>query len=376
MVKYNEVKIEFEKHGCKLSMTEEEFNIKPRIIHENYPYIAKCTHKHEVCFNNFRNRLTGVECPDCVKLKQSIDKKEKYKNNPILSQGLEFESIEHIKTLIGDTFDVKNIGECCLADFCIRLKHITEDSWLMVQMKSTAKPVSNCVGYTFKCSSKYKNCIIMCFCASDKKMWVFDGNKTNTKCIHIGLKKSKYDEFEITKDTIRDILTHYYNTIQKYDFETIDTPITPHHKLENEYRKYREENITCINFIRNERQGLVYDFKVNGFKVQEKVNSQVKNQNGITFSLDKSNGRKKTISYQQGDNDFYWLNVNNKKHFYIIPEHELISRTNINTDKANGIYLIPNSKKGKNVWANEYLFDYTNITKIDEEKIKRMFHLI
>ena len=239
-------------------------------------------------------------------------------------------------------------------------------------MKSTTKP-STSDAYKFKCNSKYINCIIMCVCDSDKKMWIFDGNTiTNSSCLSIGLTKSKYDEFEITTDTIHEKITHYYNELPKYDFETIDTPITPQHKLERKYRKLREENITYINFIRNYRQGLVYDFMINNFKIQEKVSSKMKNRNGITFSLQKSNGRKKTISYQQGDNDFYWLNVNNNQHFYIIPEHELLTRNHINFDKVIGIYLIPNSKTGKNSWANEYLFDYT---KIDEEKIKRMFHL-
>ena len=135
--------------------------------------------------------------------------------------------------------------------------------------------------------------------------------------------------------------------------------------------------ITCITFINNERQGLVYDFMINGFKVQEKVCSQHNNRNCIEFKLNKNkgsiNGIPQKTSYTQGDNDFYWLNLNNKKHFYIIPEYELISRNYINIDKQSSISLTPVSKrKNKNSWANEYLFDYT---KIDEEKLKKMFHL-
>ncbi len=369
MVKYNDVKEKFEEHNCKLLMTEDEFNLKSRIIHENYPYIASCGHNHEVNFHNFKGRLTGVKCPECVNLKQSIDNKEKYKLNPILSQELEYDCIVYLKTIIGDTFDVKFNGECCLADCCIKPKNITEDSWLMVQIKSTEKPISG-DGYKFNRCSKYINCIIMCICKSDKKMWIFDGNKMNITRISIGLNNSKYDEFEITKDTIHENLTHNYNTLPKYDFETIDTPITSEHKLERDYRIYRETMISCINFIRNERQGLVYDFKVNGLKVQEKVSSYMKNRNSIIFHLDKG---KQPISYKKGDNDFYWLNINNKKHFYIIPEHELLTRNRINTEKSSSIYLNPNAENTKNSWANEYLFDYTKITKIDEEKMKRMF---
>jgi hypothetical protein len=140
--------------------------------------------------------------------------------------------------------------------------------------------------------------------------------------------------------------------------------------------------IPCLTFIRNERQGLVYDFIVNGLKVQEKVSLKMKNTNGSTGSkcnLDKSdgriNGKKQRISYQKGDNDFYWLNVN-KKHFYIIPEHELISRNIINTDTTASITLTPDAKrKCKNSWTNEYLFDYTKLTEIDIQRLKTMFHL-
>ena len=244
----------------------------------------------------------------------------------------------------------------------------------MVQMKSTEKPRSN-NAYKFNYRSKYINCIIMCICESDKKIWIFNGNTMITKGITIGLKKSKYDEFEITKDTIHEKLTQYYNTFPKYDFETIDIPITSNQKLERENRIYRETMIPCINFIRNERQALVYDFIVNGYKVQEKVSSKMKNGNGTHFHLDKSNGKKNFTSYKTGDNDFYWLNVNNKQHFYIIPEDILISKKFINTDKTSSIFLTPNSKINNNIWANEYLFDYTNITEIDIQKLKTMFHI-
>ena len=373
MVKYNEVKEKFEEHRCKLLITEEEFNQKKRYVSEKYKYIASCGDQNEICFNHFKYRLQGVKCPKCVNLESSINQKEKYKLNPVLNQDLEYESIIYLKTIIGDTFDVKFNGEGCLADCCIKPKHITEDSWLMVQIKSSAKQVSD--GYHFDCHSKYTNCIIICICVSDKKMWVLDGNKTITKGISIGLKKSKYDEFEITKDTIHEKITYNYNTLPKYDFETIDIPITPHHKLEHEYRIYRETMIPCIDFIRNERQGLVYDFMINGLKVQEKVCSQRKNGNGTIFQLNKCNGVRQYISYQKSDNDFYWLNLNNKQHFYIIPEYELLGRNYINIDKSSSITLTPNSKKGNNIWTNEYLFDYTNITELDIQKLKTIFRI-
>ena len=377
MVKYNVVDAIFKKHKCTLLMSEEEFNLKKRFVKEKYKYIASCGHHHEKLLDTFKHRSQGVNCPKCVLLKQSINQTEKCKLNPLSNLNLEHTSLVYFRNIIKDKFDIKINGEACLADCCIKPKNITEDLWLMVQMKSTAKPRSK--SYCFDCHSNYINCIIMCICASDEKMWVFDGNTIITKNISIGLGKSKYDEFEITTDTIHDKLTYYYNTLPKYDFETIDTPINPQHKLEREYRIYRETMIPCINFIRNERHGLVYDFIINGLKIQEKVCSKKKNRNGTEFHLNKSNGKvdriHQMVSYQKGDNDFYWLNVNDKKYFYIIPEDELIIRNYINVDKTTTITLTPNSKKGNNIWANEYLFDYTNITEIDEQKLKKMFQL-
>ena len=379
MVKYNYVKEIFVKHNCELLMSEEEFNLEPRKSHDKYKYIAQCKHNHEVCFSDFKNKSRGLTCPECSYTRQSIEQKERSKINPLLRQDLEYDSIIYLRTIIGDSFDVKFNSENCISDCCIKPKHITEDLWLMVQLKSTEKP--NPLGYHFDCNSKskYINCIIMCICASDKKMWIFDGNIIIPKILSIGLLKSKNGEFEITKETIHDKITNYYNEFPKYDFETTDTPISESAKLEREYRIYRETMIHCLPFIRDERQALVYDFIVNGFRVQEKVRSQTKNKKGYNFALNKScgivNGVRDKTSYQKGDNDFYWLNVNNKQHFYIIPEHELLSRKYINIDKKASICLTLNSRIKKNRWANEYLFDYTNLTEIDIQRLKTMFNL-
>ena len=294
MVSFNDVKAEFVKHGCILLMSEEEFNIKKsRTTKEKYKYTAQCNHNNEICFHNFKHLSQGINCLTCVNLEKSINQKEKYRLNPLLSHEMEFDSIEYLITLIGDSFDVKFNGEDCLADCCIKPKYITEDKWIKVQMKSTEKPLINGGGYKFNCCrrhSNYENCIIMCICASDKKMWIFDGNIITIKCISIGIIKSKKDDFEITTNIIHETITHYYNTFPKYDFETIDTPITQGCQLEREYCIYRETMITCLNFIRNERQALVYDFIVNGLKVQEKVRTQNKNRNSTSFTLVKRNG--------------------------------------------------------------------------------------
>jgi len=81
MVLFNEVKEEFEKHNCKLLMTEEEFNIKPRITNEKYNYTASCGHNHIINFTDFKRKQNDKICPKCSKEKQSINQiKLKYKD--------------------------------------------------------------------------------------------------------------------------------------------------------------------------------------------------------------------------------------------------------------------------------------------------------
>ena len=73
-----------------------------------------------------------------------------------------------------------------MADLAIKPKNISDDLWIMIQVKSTIKPTRD---YGFKCSDRYKNCIILCICQSDKRMWAIDGDTITVKNkIAIGLK--------------------------------------------------------------------------------------------------------------------------------------------------------------------------------------------
>jgi len=112
-------------------------------------------------------------------------------------------------------------------------------------------------------------------------------------------------------------------------------------------------------------EGLVYDFKVNNKKFQEKVGNNGTNVNVSSFKFDKNNGRVngKTIytSYNKGDNDFYWLNCKNND-FYVIPEEVLIDKGYINTNVRTNPLNVSKSNKNK-LWINAYLFHYDNVDK-------------
>ena len=114
----------------------------------------------------------------------------------------------------------------------------------------------------------------------------------------------------------------------KDEFDILNTPTSKSQQQELEYRNLRESKINFIEFINNEVEGLVYDFKIGVKKVQEKVGSITKNNpNSFLFNLIKYKcrveGKCVNQSYQEGDNDLYWLHCKNRK-FYVIPEKELI----------------------------------------------------
>ena len=365
MVTFLKVKEIFESKGCKFEITEEEFNKTTHSIKEKYKYIASCTHEHEVWLNVFQNRNTGVKCPGCVTADNRI--KTKVGTTPLIE--LEYHSIMYLKSIIQDYYDLKITFEGCLADVAIKPKEIEEDSWMMVQVKSTYKPTR---GYSFKCTKTYKDCLVFLICDSDKKMWFFDGNDITVKDkISIGLKKSKYDENEVTKDDILESLENYYNNMKKFTFDIIDTPISDCQKIEREFRKYRENKITFLQFEYPNYQGVVFDFIVNNYKIQEKVSTTHKGKNSILFSLHKNNGKnserkRQLTSYKKGDNDFYWFNLPDKKHFYVVPESVLIAQKYVDTPKRATFSLNPKNES----WASPYLFDYD---KVDIEKLKAMF---
>ena len=122
---------------------------------------------------------------------------------------------------------------------------------------------------------------------------------------------------------------------------------------------------------------MVYDFKINNFKVQEKIGSYVKGIDGqIRYSLHKNNGSvdgiRKLQSYKVGDNDFYWLNFPDKRYFYVLPEHELIKYNHLadglQKGKKNICVNIKNGVISK--FDNKYLFDLENL---DKDRLTTLF---
>ena len=84
--------------------------------------------------------------------------------------------------------------------------------------------------------------------------------------------------------------------------------------------------------------------------------------------------KQKFKQYDIGDNDFYWLNSDNKKNFFIIPEKILIDKGLVgNNSDNNPIQLkvsVTNPLHKRSEWLNPYMFDYENI---DQERLLNLF---
>jgi hypothetical protein len=54
----------------------------------------------------------------------------------------------------------------CLADLTVKPKSQPNDAWLQIQVKTSA------ASYGFHSSKKYIDCLMLCICWEDKKMWI------------------------------------------------------------------------------------------------------------------------------------------------------------------------------------------------------------
>jgi hypothetical protein len=381
MAYYQKITTVMQQNNCKLLTTEDEFiEIKKSAKFPKVKYTASCGHNHEVHVNVFISRKTGIICPSCMKKKNCMIKRGlmNCENGQCVSTKMEDDGIQYLQTILNEQFVTDKTKEGCLADMVIKPKNIEEDEWLLVQVKTTTKPLRD---YGFNCSSKYKNCIIICLCLSDKRMWILNGNEiiVNRK-IAIGLNKSKYSDDEVNINNISDCISKYYDLMTPVAFDIANLPQSICQQKEQEFRKLAESKCPCIKFDYPNNNQMVYDFTINGFKIQEKVGTLRKDRkDGIIFSLHKNgggkqNGVRKFKPYGEGDNDFYWLNFPNKKNFYIFPEKELIKHGILSTHNQKGKRNISMtvSKIKTNKYDTKYLFDYDNL---DENRLTELFEV-
>lgn len=364
---YEMVCKKFEDKKCKLSYTKEEFNSFYINCSQKLKYVASCGHEHNISLGNFNELNKGLNCLLCVGKNTSIRLTQLYSNdNKLGALEQELKGINYFKDLIQPDFISFKAFDGCKADVIIKPKICSEDLWLGIQVKTTHDKTDQ-GKYTFRLNNgKYENCIILCFCETDKKMWLipYEDIIEITSSIGISL-KSKYNKYEVTNENVIEKLNYYYEICNKLSFTILDTPTSKTGKQEQQYRKNRENKLDFIKFTNNGMEGLVYDFMIGNIKVQEKVGTFTHdNPNAFSFGLTKYdcriNGKCVYKCYEKGDNDLYWLNCKNNL-FYVIPEYIFIEQGILGENGKKKLYVSPTNKNTE--WCNDYLFDYNNVEK-------------
>lgn len=360
-ITYDEAFKIFESKNCKLLYSENEFNNIYKNCNSKLSYTASCGHLNNIKLRIFKAG-TGKICPTCVYKERSKKLKSiQSKENKITNMVLESNAINYLICNLKNTFDIIKTFDSCKCDIIVKPTNILDDLWLGIQVKSTHNFIEN--KYYFNIKKEYKDSVIICISYHDKKLWGFEND--NLKHLKNTLQiccnsKSKYNQFELNINTLNEYLLNKYYKLNKFNKEHLLNQLSKTTIVEYYYRNLRINKINFLNFIENEIQGEVFDFKICDKKVQEKVTSKNKKWNYYDFNLSKCDGRgNKKIPYQIGDNDFYWFNCKDTSFFYVIPEKILIDQGFI---KNKTSIIISNENKNK-LWLNEYCFDYDNLDK-------------
>jgi hypothetical protein len=372
---YENVVKEFDKRNCKLIINEEEFNEIKRQSSKLFKlnYIASCGHNHNVFYNVFKSRNTGIICPSCKNKEIGQNIKEKIQNNElskIHTIEQEFTFIKEFQNIVGTYFNVIKAFDGCNIDIIYKPINIVANKWVGIQVKTTNKIHST---YGFGFQTDYKNCLNLLFCVEDKSMWLIPENIIlNQKKVSIGYTNSKYNIYKVNEETIVNRLHELYISTSKFEFDILNKPTNIYQQREQEFKIFRQETIQFINFHYDEMEGTVYDFKINNFKVQEKVAKLCK-ENRYIFFLCKNNGKlnykQNLIQYDIGDNDFYWLNCDNKQTFFVIPEQKLIEKGLVGNDKNRKTLkiTIKDELHNKSQWLIPFMFNYNTINQEDNK---------
>lgn len=372
---YDEIKTRFEFVKCELLTTREEFIDNKMTTYSKYNFKATCGHNRCVILGNTKI-VDNMLCSTCS-LKQSTDNQvsNAIKDGLSVANISEFESLCFIDNLLKEEFDIKFLDEGCKADMIVKPKNINDDLWIHIQLKCCKQSKNNNkISYAFSINNQnYTNMVLICTCVKDQKIWIVDTEITKV-CSRImmnEIENTKYYKYKIEIDKFNETIHNLYNILPKYTFEFYNIPISESCKKEQKFRKLRESKLSIFNFIPPFRNYLVYDFKINNFKVQEKVAGLAKY--GFQVSLCKGNGNNKKRSYEKNDNQYYWIHLPCEKLFYVFPEDILCEKGFISNDKTDkkkiSLCIHPDNKEH---WTYIYLHEYDNL---NIEKLQEYFKI-
>ena len=381
---YEMIKEIYEKEGCKLLTTEEDFN-KDKLS-RIFKIEGKCGCIIEQSdFKTFLYKKVGFNCNICTNKNTSINAKINSKIDGVSTKFIiEKKGVDLIRKICENKFIIIKTREACEADILVKPIDNDEDIWLPIQLKVTSKKNkrNNMDHYAFNIGAKnYKDMLLLLVCIEDSKFWLFESDDINIQSLQkiTICNKSKYDYAYV--ENLNEKLTYWYDkNVYNIPFEKGNMPQNKNAQLEYKYVKLRENKIDFLNFTNNEIDGLVYDFKIDELKIQEKVCTQKKNSH--IAAIGKNGGwindgikRKQThIPYLINDNDFYWFNLPDENTFYVVPEIELIDRGFITVDDIKGKTSI--GVGSNEYWLHSYKFYYNTINEEDnKEKLMILLEL-
>jgi hypothetical protein len=370
---YEKTKEILEAEGCELITSEDEFNIDAQ-KKKHLTVKTLCGHIVEdfniYVFIRFK---VGLRCKKCTKENMISDNKKMFGDTTDGSymNFLEYYGISLITKWIEKNFILEKTNDACLADIIIKPKNIYDDIWLPIQLKFTMNEINN--SYSFHINNNYKDMYLFAMCLCNEKIWLINGNELSNvlKLTISDVHSEKYDKFFVLKDGLNNKFITMYNDnkIKKITKKEANRTTSEKHQKEYDYRELREEKINFLSFEYPKISCMVYDFKINGYKIQEKITFK---KNIYDFAILHKNGGTKSgnqskIPYDKGDSDFYWFNFQDKNTFYIIPEDALICQNLINVENNSAVRNINFSTYR---WTDEYRYTYDNL---DKNKLINLF---
>ena len=375
MTSYEEVTDLFKENDCKLITKKEEYESFKGDKHACVlKFIASCTHYNTVTLTNFKYKRSGLICKECMCKKVSNKLKQKNKGlDESIHQEQEYLGVQMLTKVISDEFEVAKTNEGCVADMLIKPRYEPSDKWCLIQIKTTKQLCHDL--YTFSFQKKdYQNCCIICICIDENKKWIIDNSMVIGKSkLNIGKTiRSEFHRYMVTDDQVIEHLHRWYSQNPRYRFTYGMQPKSPNQQIEQQFRSFRGRSIPYLQYVYPVVDGRKTDFKVNEFKVQEKVASRQKDKVwGYIVHLHRSSRCAQHKCYNKGDNDFYWVwLVDDLSMFFIFPEAVLVDRCyvqkdgNLN-DERQSIFISQNN------WTRDYRF-YLGDTHL-EQKLKSLF---
>jgi hypothetical protein len=329
---YDEIISIFNGNKCELYTSKEEYDTMIRASGCKFTFKASCGHDNSVTLTNFIQKKSGIICKNCMKKQISNKLIEFHKDNDQpASKGhvQENEAFNKFKKILNNDFNITKTNEGCSADFIIKPKHINENKWLGIQLKTTRR---HCHGlYSFNLhKNNYENMIILCYCLDDNIIWCIPhGIISHVKnTFNIGLTdNSIYNKYKLNEFTLVIKINEYFNMLKSDNFENYMIPKNINQQNEIKYKEKREKYCKFLQFIYPDIEQSYFDFTINGKKIQEKVATKRKdNENSYVCFIQRSIANNIKKQYLLGMNDYYWIHIPDTNLFYLFPEFELYKK--------------------------------------------------